>query len=166
MHTGCTEHDSERLKSASSKPQSSAAFIITSFLCIRSVNFEKNKWAGKFQRTQTAVPLRRRARSARVSFGAVGGGKGVAFLDQAAERFSGDAAVQHNADPVLFVHVIGGKHRGISAAPKIDPLRLGFYVDPNMPLALKNKGKGLLVGPVAHHGPVWVVKGIIFICAL
>ena len=57
--------------------------------------------------------------------------------------------------------MVGGPHRWVGVPPKEQPLRAALHVDPDMPLPLIEKGKGLFVLPVAHHGPVIVVKGIV-----
>lgn len=51
---------------------------------------------------------------------------------------------------MALVHVVGGNHGGVGAFPEVAPLRLRLYVNPQMPLPLKEKSIGLVVGLVAH----------------
>lgn len=59
---------------------------------------------------------------------------------------------------MALVHVVGGNHGGVGAFPEVAPLRLRLYVNPQMPLPLKEKSIGLVVGLVAHR---YIVKPII-----
>lgn len=90
-------------------------------------------------------------------------GQRVAFGNQLEHLFLGHTAVQDDADPMALVHVVGGNHGGVGAFPEVAPLRLRLYVNPQMPLPLKEKSIGLVVGLVAHGRPVGIVKGVIFI---
>ena len=87
----------------------------------------------------------------------------IAVLDKAADLLVAHAAVQNNADPVELVHVVGRHHSLKAAAPEVAPGGLRLHVHPHAALMVVNGREHLLVAPVAHDGPVPVVKGIVLV---
>ena len=62
---------------------------------------------------------------------------------------------------MLFIQMIGRDDGLERISPKVTPLGIAFYINPYMPVFLKNPGKHSIVLLMADHAPVRIVEWII-----